>query len=98
MTQSTRRQFVAASAALLAVAGGGLLAGFQAVPGADVAQTGPATGASASTPVAQGTLAPGVSAAPPWPIDWARIDFRPEKIAPNFYTLTGVPGVDPGHP
>jgi hypothetical protein len=98
MIQSTRRQLVAKSAALLAVAGGGLLTGLQEVRASDLAQTGPATGASTSTPAAQGTLAASVSATPPWPIDWARIDFRSENIAPNFYTLTGPRGVDPGHP
>jgi glyoxylase-like metal-dependent hydrolase (beta-lactamase superfamily II) len=34
----------------------------------------------------------------PQPIDWSRIDFQPDNIAPNFYTLTGVPHADPGHP
>jgi glyoxylase-like metal-dependent hydrolase (beta-lactamase superfamily II) len=30
--------------------------------------------------------------------DFAKIEFRAEPIAPNLYTLTGSPKIDPGHP
>jgi cyclase len=31
-------------------------------------------------------------------IDFARTEILTEQIAPNFYVLSGSPGVDPGHP
>jgi len=31
-------------------------------------------------------------------IDYDKVDFTVRQLAPNFYTLTGSPGVDPGHP
>jgi cyclase len=82
MMHFTRRRFVTAAGALLALSGSELAAGFpRAVPGF-------AQGASPAAPATGG----------PQPIDWSRIDFRVDSLAPNFYTLTGVPGVDPGHP
>ena len=95
MTQLTRRRFVAASAALLAAAGGGILSGFQAAPDPTPTQTAPTNGGAAVSPTPSTT---GNTTASPQPIDWSRIDFRPENIGPGVFTLTGVPSVDPGHP
>jgi glyoxylase-like metal-dependent hydrolase (beta-lactamase superfamily II) len=95
MTQLTRRRFVAASAALLAVAGGGILSGFQAAPDPTPTQTAPANGGPAVPPTTSPT---GTATGSLQPIDWSRIDFRSEHIAPGVVTFTGVPNVDPGHP
>src|SRR5712691_1897820 len=84
----TRRRFVSAAGALLALGSSGLLTAFQTTPAPP--PSSPATPA--------GTPATGSPAVNPQPIDWARIDFLTDNIAPNFYTLTGSAGVDPGHP
>jgi cyclase len=81
MLQLTRRRFVTAAGALVAIGSTGLLQFASpsfAQPAPPAAPVSPATG--------------------PQPIDWSRIDFRTDSIAPNVYTLTGVPSVDPGHP
>jgi cyclase len=46
------------------------------------------------------TLAVGgwAQAAPEVGIDYAAVKITAEKVAPGFYTLTGSPGSDPGHP
>jgi cyclase len=91
----TRRRFVTAAGALLAIGSSGLLTAFQTAPAPPaIGQPTPPGG----PPAAAGTPATGSPAVGPQPIDWARIDFLSENIAPNFYTLTGVPDVDPGHP
>jgi glyoxylase-like metal-dependent hydrolase (beta-lactamase superfamily II) len=84
----TRRRFVTATGALLALGSSGLLTAFQTTPAAPA-------GSPAAPAGPQGNGSPAVN---PQPIDWARINFLGDNIAPNFYTLTGVPDVDPGHP
>jgi cyclase len=46
-----------------------------------------------------GSLSASGHADPPAPpvIDFDKIQFRTERLAPNVYALTGSPGVDPGH-
>lgn len=46
------------------------------------------------------SLAATADADPPAPpvIDFARLQFRTERLAPRVYALTGSPNVDPGHP
>jgi cyclase len=82
MMHLTRRRFVTAAGALVALSSTEL---FTALPGAAQPQQPPAP-------------APASTGSGPQPIDWSRIDFRVDSLAPNFYTLTGVPGIDPGHP
>jgi glyoxylase-like metal-dependent hydrolase (beta-lactamase superfamily II) len=77
---------------LLATGGAGFLTGFQYTPWGDPSPTAPSTaGVSGAREPAAGTAAPSA-------IDWSRTDFTIDQIAPSFYTLTGLAGVDPGHP
>src|SRR5665213_152318 len=50
----------------------------------------PAAIATAVLPLAVSAQAPTV--------DYAKAQFTTQEIAPNFYTLSGSPNVDPGHP
>ena len=88
----SRRQLLATGGVLMATGGAGLLTGFQSAPSANPSPAAPSTGG------ASGSSEPAAGAGPPPTIDWSRMDFSVDQIAPSFYTLTGLPGVDPGHP